>query len=134
VRAEEGGDVGVSRWSCADFPRAEETYYSVKRDLLQCQKRPTTVSKETYYSVKRDLLQCQKRPTTPWARSLVETNLRQESKATGKHIQTYVHTYIYTHTTHHIQTYVHTYIHTHRDRRAYTYIHTIIQIHTQRAI
>jgi hypothetical protein len=29
----------------------------VKRDLLQCQKRPTTVSKETYYSVKRDLLQ-----------------------------------------------------------------------------
>jgi len=39
-----------------------ELYYSVKRDLLQCQKRPT-VSKETY-SVKRDLLQCQKRPTT----------------------------------------------------------------------
>jgi hypothetical protein len=27
-----------------------------KRDLLQCQKRPITVSKETYYSVKRDLL------------------------------------------------------------------------------
>ena len=43
---------------------SKETYYSVKRDLLQCQKRPTTVSKETYYSVKRDLLQCQKRPTT----------------------------------------------------------------------
>jgi len=39
---------------------SKETYYSVKRDLLQCQKRPTTVSKETYYSVKRDLLQCQK--------------------------------------------------------------------------
>ena len=35
----------------------------VKRDLLQCQKRPTTVSKETHSSVKRDLLQCQKRPT-----------------------------------------------------------------------
>ena len=31
------------------------TSYSVKRDLLQCQKRPITVSKETYYSVKRDL-------------------------------------------------------------------------------
>jgi len=51
---------------------SKETYYSVKRDLLQCQKRPTTVSKATYYSVKRDLLQCvkrdlqqcQKRPTT----------------------------------------------------------------------
>jgi len=42
---------------------SKETYYSVKRDLLQCQKRPTTVSKETYYSVKRDLLQCQKRPS-----------------------------------------------------------------------
>jgi hypothetical protein len=26
------------------------SHYSVKRDLLQCQKRPTTVSKETYYS------------------------------------------------------------------------------------
>jgi hypothetical protein len=60
---------------------SKETYYSVKRDLLQCQKRPTTMSKETcystvtrdgalarpketYYSVKRDLLQCQKRPAT----------------------------------------------------------------------
>ena len=31
---------------------SKETYYSVKRDLLQCQKRPTTVSKETYYRVK----------------------------------------------------------------------------------
>jgi len=39
--------------------RSLETYYSVQRDLLQCQKRPTTVSKETYYSVKRDLLVCQ---------------------------------------------------------------------------
>ena len=26
----------------------------LKRDLLQCQKRPTPVSKETYSSVKRD--------------------------------------------------------------------------------
>ena len=33
---------------------SKETYYNVKRDLLQCQKRPTTMSKETYYSVKRD--------------------------------------------------------------------------------
>ena len=37
---------------------SKETYYSVKRDLLQCQKRPATVSKETCYSVKRDLLAC----------------------------------------------------------------------------
>ena len=42
----------------------KETYYSVERDLLQCQKRPATVSKETCYSVERDLLQCRKRPTT----------------------------------------------------------------------
>jgi hypothetical protein len=28
---------------------SKETYYRVKRDLLQCQKIPTTVSKETYY-------------------------------------------------------------------------------------
>ena len=36
---------------------AKETYYSVKRDLTQCQKRHNTVSKETYYSVKKELLQ-----------------------------------------------------------------------------
>ena len=41
---------------CSIILVSKETYYSVKRDLLQCQKRPTTVSKETYYSVKRDLL------------------------------------------------------------------------------
>jgi hypothetical protein len=34
---------------------SKETYSSVKRDLQQCQKRPTAVSKETYSSVKRDL-------------------------------------------------------------------------------
>ena len=32
---------------------------------LQYQKRPITVSKETNYSVKRDLLQCQKRASLP---------------------------------------------------------------------
>jgi hypothetical protein len=45
---------------------SKETYYSVKRDLLQCQKRPkasedavkalSSLSKGTYYGVKRDLL------------------------------------------------------------------------------
>ena len=30
--------------------------FSVKRDLLQCQNKPTLVSNATYYSVKRDLL------------------------------------------------------------------------------
>ncbi len=35
---------------CVPVLVSKETYYSVKRDLLQCQKRPTTVSKETYYS------------------------------------------------------------------------------------
>jgi hypothetical protein len=30
---------------------SKETYYSVKRDLLECQKRPTIVSKETYSRV-----------------------------------------------------------------------------------
>jgi len=44
--------VSVSVSVCATV--SKETYYSVKRDLLQCQKRPT--------GVKRDLLQCQKRP------------------------------------------------------------------------
>jgi hypothetical protein len=49
----------LPRGLCTSLNRCQmskETYYSVKRDLLQCQKRPTTVSKETYYSVKRDLL------------------------------------------------------------------------------
>jgi hypothetical protein len=63
---------------------SKEIYYIVERDLLQCQKRPSTlysslqdlytvkdlqcqmrpitVSKEIYYIVERDLLQCQKRP------------------------------------------------------------------------
>ena len=43
---------------------SKETCYSVKRDLLHCQKRPITESKETYYRVKRDILQSQKRPST----------------------------------------------------------------------
>ena len=45
---------------------SKETYYSVKRDLLQRQKRPTTASKDAAHLThvrKRDLLQCQKRPT-----------------------------------------------------------------------
>ena len=33
---------------------SKETWYSVKRDLVQCQKRPN--------SVERDLIQCGKRP------------------------------------------------------------------------
>ena len=58
----------VYRWGvCATTTVSKETYYSVKRDLLhvcvhacidevyvqllQCQKRPTTVSKETYMCV-----------------------------------------------------------------------------------
>jgi hypothetical protein len=32
-----------------------------RRSNRECQKRPTIVSKETYYSVKRDLLQCQEK-------------------------------------------------------------------------
>jgi len=50
---------------------SKETYYSVKRDLLQCQKRPTLTLTVILVNPcdlpqcqKRDLLQCQKRPTT----------------------------------------------------------------------
>ena len=74
---------------------SKETYYSVKRDLLQCQKSqniPPTVrihgispaihmhslSTCTYYSVKRALLQCQKSPN-------VETSCRT-------HAISYTHT------------------------------------------
>ncbi len=34
----------------ADDRRQNSDERDVKKDLLQCQKRPTTVSKETYYS------------------------------------------------------------------------------------
>jgi hypothetical protein len=51
------------------------TYYSVKRDLLQCQKRPTTVSKETYYMY--NMPASPVRTCTPWSndtsRSLLMT-------------------------------------------------------------
>jgi hypothetical protein len=43
------------RWRHSDSVEvSKETYCSVKRDLLQCQKRPITVSKEIYYNVKRE--------------------------------------------------------------------------------
>jgi hypothetical protein len=85
---------------------SKETYYSVKGDLLQCQRRPNTVSKETYYSVKRDLyvrrrprtacrdgidvsvkrdlLQCQKRPIR--ATSSEDCMQRHERHETHVHV------------------------------------------------
>ena len=39
--------------SISPGPTQKETYYSVKRDLLQCQKRPTTVSKDTHSTVRQ---------------------------------------------------------------------------------
>ena len=48
------------------FKRTKETYYSVKRDLLQRQE-DGDVQEDSLGDVqedKRDLLQCQKRPTT----------------------------------------------------------------------
>ena len=47
----------------SEILNADDTGVRSKRFLVMpwtCQKRPTTVSKETYYSVKRDLLQCQR--------------------------------------------------------------------------
>ena len=51
-------------FACMRTVESKETYCSVKRDLLQCQKRPTAVSKETYCSVKRDLLQSSRQKRT----------------------------------------------------------------------
>ncbi len=53
--------VCIPRQRAYHFTHALTHKISHSLSLLQCQKRPTTVSKETYYSVKRDLLQCQKR-------------------------------------------------------------------------
>ena len=51
-RAGEGrayGNLGTCHMHLNEFVKA--VAYGVKRDLVQCQKRPSTVSKETYYSV-----------------------------------------------------------------------------------
>jgi hypothetical protein len=47
----------VQLWSNSKnvFTKKHRTRCAGARQLTQCQKRPTTVSKETYYSVKRDL-------------------------------------------------------------------------------
>jgi hypothetical protein len=42
-------------YSCSDGGGGDDDLEDADSDLLQCQKRPTPVSKETYYSVKRDL-------------------------------------------------------------------------------
>jgi hypothetical protein len=50
---------------CVCYNMSKETHYSVKRDLLQCQKRPTgPIYVCMLQYVKRDPLQCQKRPIT----------------------------------------------------------------------
>ena len=61
------------RYETGETLASNETYYSVKRDLLQCKRRvkirdvhlryetgETLASNETYYSVKRDPLQCKR--------------------------------------------------------------------------
>jgi len=47
-----------------------------RNHLPQCQKRPTTVSKETYYNVKRDLLQCPKNIYYDFLRKWHASNLK----------------------------------------------------------
>ena len=75
---------------------SKETYYSVKRDLLQCQRRPTTVSKETYYSVKRDLLALQ---TACSVERLKDTRAHTRAHTHGTHMRahTHAHTHVHTH-------------------------------------
>ena len=57
--------------------------YSVKRDLLQCQKRPT-VSKETYYSVKREGTDKDLSPCPPLKSSLDNFSLLARAGARQK--------------------------------------------------
>jgi len=63
----------------------------------------TTVSKETYYSVKRDLLQCQKRPTTvypnPHALDIhIHARVSQRAECIIACMYTHTHTHTHTHT------------------------------------
>ena len=47
------GDANKHMHACLHAHATAACTY-VKRDLLQCEKRPIIVSKETYYSVKRE--------------------------------------------------------------------------------
>jgi hypothetical protein len=105
---------------------SKETYYCVKRDLLQCQKRPTTVSKETYYSVKRDLQQGQKRPTTvtwhlpfPYTHTRIRIHIREGSLDCVDCVHP---AYTIPHTERHTQE-THTHTHTHLLSHSLTHTH-----------
>jgi len=89
----------------------------------------TTVSKETYYSVKRDLLQCQKRPTTKKLR--VPHLLRVGSARTLAHPRTHTHTRAHTHTR---STHVHTHALKERDPYKYSLTHARARTHTHSAL
>jgi len=79
-------------------------HMTVKRDLVPCQKSPTSLSKETYargdeechYRVKRDLLQCQKRPITVSKETYVRGDEGFEfAPSNGEHLaQTFVPWYV----------------------------------------
>jgi hypothetical protein len=58
------------------------TYYSVKRDLLQCQKRPTTVSKETFCGY-RELPAAGSEPPEMRRVPTVRAHLHPEQSCTG---------------------------------------------------
>ena len=71
----------------AKLAKVKETQNSVKRDLAQCQKRPSVRAindkieaklakvKETQHSVKRELAQCQKRPSVRAINDKIEAKL-----------------------------------------------------------
>ncbi len=73
------------------YLQSKETYYIVRRDLLQCQKKPITVSKETYHSVKRDKPSEFIRPYRPTFYSYNQEHIRN---TLGAHQQRIRNTYI----------------------------------------
>ena len=71
------GDVLKNKAWMRVLTSAHQTQGNVKRDLLQCQKRPIQVSKETYYSVKRDLLVSKETYYKAWMRVLTSAHQTQ---------------------------------------------------------
>jgi hypothetical protein len=99
--------------------RARALSLSLSLSLVRAGARPAQFS----ITVKRDLLQCQKRPNT-----VSKENLPARARSLGatRYTHTHTHTHTQKHTHKHTNTHTHTHTHTHRSLRAgggYEFVH-----------
>jgi len=103
--------------------RGYMTYHSVKRDLLQCQKRPTTVSKETYLKRMRGYMWTYIFSYNIYINIGTASVFRKGCEDTGTYVcMSDVDLCMYVHTHTHTQTHTHTRTQTHA--RTHTHTHT----------